>query len=289
MKKVYYVALGLVLLALGLLVGKTSSDQATTPLLNQSDQEAAVSATAVSLSLVPTLKPTPLLPAPTITDELLLYPVTRVVDGDTIKISIDGKEETVRLIGVDTPETVDPRKAVQCFGIEASKKTKEWLTGRSVRIETDTTQGERDKYARLLAYVYRNDGLFVNKELVAQGFAHEYTYNIPYKYQADFKEVERLAREGGKGLWTACPVGEVAPNNPPAQSSPAPASVSASAPSDSSCTIKGNINSSGEKIYHLPGCGSYTKTTIEPARGEQMFCTEADAQQAGWRKALNCS
>ena len=136
------------------------------------------------------------------TDPIVLFAVSKVVDGDTIKISMDGIEETIRLIGIDTPETVDPRKPVQCFGIEASNKAKELLSGKKVRIEKDSTQGERDKYGRLLAYVFRDDGLFFNEYMVKQGYAHEYTYDTPYKYQAQFKSDEKYARENQLGLWS---------------------------------------------------------------------------------------
>lgn len=131
-----------------------------------------------------------------------LYAVVSVVDGDTIKLSMDGTTQTIRLIGMDTPETVDPRKPVQCFGKEASNKAKELLTGRSVRIEMDASQGTLDKYGRTLGYIFRDDGLFYNKYMIEQGFAHEYTYNIPYKYQSDFKAAEKSARENQRGLWS---------------------------------------------------------------------------------------
>lgn len=131
-----------------------------------------------------------------------LYKITKIVDGDTVKIEMNGKVETVRLIGVDTPEVVDPRKPVQCFGREASAKTKEWLLNRVVKVESDSTQDTRDKYGRLLLYIYRDDGLFINRELIAQGYAHEYTYDIPYKYQKEFKEAEMSARENQQGLWS---------------------------------------------------------------------------------------
>lgn len=130
------------------------------------------------------------------------YPVSSVVDGDTLKINMDSKVETLRLIGLDTPETVDPRKPVQCFGREASNKAKELLSGKKVRVEIDPSQGERDKYNRLLAYIYREDGLFYNKYMIEQGYAHEYTYNTPYKYQTEFKEAERKARLSQVGLWS---------------------------------------------------------------------------------------
>ncbi len=130
-----------------------------------------------------------------------LYAVTKVVDGDTIHIDINGKSETVRLIGINTPETVDPRRPVQCFGKEASNKAKELLEGKQVRIETEASQGERDKYGRLLGYVFREDGLFFNSYMVEEGYAYEYTYNLPYKYQTQFKAAQKTAQENGKGLW----------------------------------------------------------------------------------------
>jgi len=131
------------------------------------------------------------------------YSVVSVVDGDTIKININGITETLRLIGMDTPETVDPRKPVQCFGKEASNKAKELLSGKKVRIEKDPTQGDRDKYDRLLAYVWREDGLFYNEYMIKQGYAHEYTYDSPYKYQTQFKAGQTYARENQLGLWSS--------------------------------------------------------------------------------------
>lgn len=129
------------------------------------------------------------------------HAVLSVVDGDTIVVDMNGTKETVRMIGVDTPETVHPSKPVQCFGAEASARTKGWLTGRSVTLVEDVSQGKRDKYGRILAYVFRDDNLFVNRELISEGFAFEYTYNLPYKYQTEFKAAETSAREGKKGLW----------------------------------------------------------------------------------------
>lgn len=136
-----------------------------------------------------------------------LYPVTKVVDGDTIYVLIDGKKQTIRFIGVDTPEVVDPRKPVQCFGKEASAFTKSLLTGKSVRLEADETQDNKDKYNRLLRYIYLEDGTLVNKELIVQGYAHEYTYEVPYTYQAEFKQAQKTAQLEKKGLWgdNVCP------------------------------------------------------------------------------------
>lgn len=127
--------------------------------------------------------------------------VSRVVDGDTLKIKVGGTEETVRLIGINTPETVDPRKTVECFGKEASAKMNELVSGKEVLVVQDQTQGERDKYQRLLAYIYLSDGTLMNQKMVEDGYAFEYTYNIPYEFQTEFKDAEKNAREKGLGLW----------------------------------------------------------------------------------------
>lgn len=132
--------------------------------------------------------------------------VIKVVDGDTIHVLLDSKDETIRLIGVDTPETVDPRKTVQCFGKQASNFTKEQLAGRQVFLQDDVTQTDRDKYNRLLRYVILPDGTNFNKLLIQQGFAHEYTYKIPYQYQVEFKAAQKEAQDASRGLWATCPL-----------------------------------------------------------------------------------
>jgi len=140
-------------------------------------------------------------PKPEQSENYQYFKVVKVVDGDTIDIDYNGKVERLRLIGIDTPETKDPRKPVQCFGIEASNKATQLLLNKSVRIETDSSQGERDKYNRLLAYVFLQDNTFYNRYMIQNGYAHEYTYNLPYKYQSDFKSSEKYARENNLGLW----------------------------------------------------------------------------------------
>jgi len=130
-----------------------------------------------------------------------IYMVSRVVDGDTIEVTKKGVKEKVRLIGVNTPETVDPRKKVECFGKEASAYAKEILIGKQVKLVTDDTQTRYDKYGRLLAYVYREDGLFVNADLIAKGYAYEYTYRLPYLHQKEFKKLQDDARINKRGLW----------------------------------------------------------------------------------------
>ncbi|MFA5997543.1 MAG: thermonuclease family protein [Candidatus Paceibacterota bacterium] len=127
--------------------------------------------------------------------------VTRVVDGDTIIALINGVSERVRLIGVDTPETVDPRKLVQCFSKEASAFTATLLQDKTVRLEFDPSQSNRDKYGRLLRYVFLTDGTLMDKLLITEGYGYEYTYDTPYKYQSEFKQAQASAKELKKGLW----------------------------------------------------------------------------------------
>jgi micrococcal nuclease len=208
------------------------------------------------------------------------YDVIKVVDGDTIDVSINGKIERLRLIGINTPETVDPRKAVECFGVEASDKAKTVLTGKKVLLEGDATQGERDKYDRLLRYVFLEDGTNFNLLMIKEGYAYEYTYDTPYKYQTQFKQAQKEAEIAKAGLWGAkCDDPITAVITP----------VTTQNTSSTSCTIKGNINTSKEKIYHVIGCGSYNTTQIDESKGERWFCTEQDALDAGWRKAQNCN
>ena len=130
--------------------------------------------------------------------------VSRVVDGDTIHVSIGGHDETVRLIGINTPETVDPRSPVECFGEEAHRHTEELLPdGTEVRLVRDVEA--RDRYHRLLAYVYRvKDGLFVNLELAEDGFADLLTFPPNVAHVDDFTRAVKAARDAGRGLWATC-------------------------------------------------------------------------------------
>jgi micrococcal nuclease len=152
----------------------------------------------------PTRKPTNT-PAPyveTTMDKNKMFKVSEIVDGDTIKVNVRGKIESVRLLAIDTPETKDHRKPVQCFGIEATKTLQSLINGKFVKLLDDRTQGNRDKYQRLLRYVY--DGkLFINSEMVKQGYAFSYK-EYPTKYLNEFNKLERHAREHNLGLWNKC-------------------------------------------------------------------------------------
>lgn len=127
--------------------------------------------------------------------------VTRVIDGDTIEVDIDGAVYKVRYIGIDTPETVHPSEPVECFGKEASEKNRQLVEGKLVGLEKDVS--ETDVYGRLLRYVWVGD-IFVNDYLVRQGYAYASTYPPDVKYAEQFAEAQREARENNRGLWAMC-------------------------------------------------------------------------------------
>jgi micrococcal nuclease len=132
--------------------------------------------------------------------------VARVVDGDTIELT---SGDRVRYIGIDTPETVDPRRQVACFGKEASNKNKELVEGREITLIADVE--DRDKYDRFLRYVYQGD-VFVNLELVRQGYAYAYPYPPSVTHEEDFRLAQAQARSQNAGLWGSCPESDTAPH-----------------------------------------------------------------------------
>lgn len=192
--------------------------------------------------------------------EKTLYKVTKVIDGDTIEVNINGRKEILRLIGIDTPETVDPRKPVQCFGKEASDKARAILSAKNVTLEADPTQGERDKYNRLLRYIFLEDGTSFNKYMISEGYANEYTYQSnPYKYQTEYKQAERGARGKKRGLWAddACPApSTTTPTNPTIQPQPSiqPPSNTGGYTCNCSKTCT-QISSCDEAYFQLNQCG----------------------------------
>jgi micrococcal nuclease len=182
--------------------------------------------------------------------------VKRVVDGDTFETASGDK---VRMIGVDTPETVKPNHPVEPYGKEASAYTKQLLTGKQVLLRFDVEP--RDKYGRLLAYVYLPDGTFVNEILVREGYARILTIPPNVRHADLFLQAEREAREQNRGLWgLEIQKGDDGQSPPPGK------------------PIKGNINAKGEKIYHLPGTKDYERT-----KAEVWFATEEEARAAGFR------
>lgn len=205
------------------------------------------------------------------------YEVVKVVDGDTIDVLVDGEVVRVRYIGINTPETVHPTRGVECFGQEASARNKALVEGKWVRLEKDIS--DTDKYGRLLRYVYVGEVL-VNEVLVSEGYANVSTYPPDVRYTELFRRAELEARTAGRGLWGR----ECVPYQ-----SPSSEEGEGQTMIDRACAIKGNIAAgSGERIYHTPECAYYNQTVISEDKGERWFCTEEEAQVAGWRKALNC-
>jgi len=184
--------------------------------------------------------------------------VSRVVDGDTIEVILDGVEEKVRMIGVDTPEVYG---GAEPYGPEASAFTKGRLAGQTVDLEFDVE--ERDRYGRLLAYVWL-DGEMFNETLVREGYAQVMTIPPNVSHAQRFVALQKEAREAGRGMWADAPSSET--------TEPSPAA--------GECPVKGNIASDGEKIYHVPGNQSYERT-----KPEGCFNTPAEAEAAGYRPA----
>lgn len=232
--------------------------------------------------------------------------VTKVTDGDTIKVEFDGKEESVRLLLIDTPETVHPDKPVQPFGKEASTFAKDFFPiGTEVEIDIDVS--ERDKYGRLLAYVWK-DGVLYQDAILNEGLARvAYIYSPNTGYVDNLRENQKQAQKRAVGIWSienyasesgfneTTTVNKDSSNNAPNSSSNASAGESkadktntaqtgtvevSDANGDGICNdIKGNQGSSGW-IYHIPGGGSYNNT-----KPEELFCTTTEAEDAGYRQA----
>jgi len=206
------------------------------------------------------------------------------VDGDIVEIELKGQKEKVRLIGVDTPEkyeseklhrdaarTGQDEKTIRALGTRASDFTKSMVhPGDQVQLEYG--QESRDKYHRLLAFIWLSDGRMLNETLVCAGYANAYTrYPFKQEYMDRFRTCEHQSREQGKGLWGEGLTG--AAPTVPATRRPAKASAG---------TIHGNQRS---HVHHLPACPNYAD--ISPAN-VVTFASEQEAVDAGYRKAKNC-
>jgi micrococcal nuclease len=145
-------------------------------------------------------RPATITPSPYVRPGLTPAAVTRVVDGDTIRVQIDGEEYRVRYIGIDTPETVDPRRPVGCFGKEASERNRQLVEGKTVGLEKDVS--ETDSFDRLLRYVWIEDRM-VNATLVEEGYALASTYPPDVRHSDQFAGLQAQAREASQGLWGA--------------------------------------------------------------------------------------
>jgi micrococcal nuclease len=175
--------------------------------------------------------------------------VLRVVDGDTIRVQRGADRVTVRLIGVDAPETHHPEKGAEPFGEEATDFARRRLDGRWVRLEYE--EGARlDKYGRTLAYVRLDDGTLFNREIIRAGWAETFR-RFPFRYKSDFQSAERRARAEGRGMWAT--------------------SGRAAGP------VIGNRRS---RVYHLPGQRDYGRIA---ERNRVYFSTVEEAEAAGYR------
>lgn len=136
--------------------------------------------------------------------------VTEVVDGDTIRVNLDGKSTSVRIIGIDTPETKDPSKpGVQCGGDEATQRAVQLLEGQEVTLVPDASQDQEDRYGRKLAYVTLPDGSDYGQTVLSEGFAQEYTYDKAYAKQAEYQAAEATAQANNAGIWSgSCAIGQ---------------------------------------------------------------------------------
>lgn len=205
--------------------------------------------------------------------------VTQVIDGDTIKIIYEGEEVTVRYLLMDTPETNHPRLGEQPLGKEATEENKRLIESGDVSIEFDV--GDRfDDYDRLLAYIYV-DGESVQEQLLESGLARvAYVFPPNTRYLDDFEKAEQIAKDEEAGIWQYENYSTDRGFNSEAfgQESSGNARPSTEEPIDGDCEIKGNINRNGNKIYHMPSDSSYEQTNPE-----EWFCTEQEAQDAGFR------
>lgn len=130
-----------------------------------------------------------------------VVPLVRVIDGDTVVVNLDGADRSVRFIGINAPETT--RGHHDCDGQAATNAVRDLTADGHVEIVADLSQGDTDKYDRLLRYV-QDGGVDVGRELVRRGLAHEYTYDQPYERQADYRQMQALAKSQGAGGWSDC-------------------------------------------------------------------------------------
>jgi micrococcal nuclease len=224
----------------------------------------------ISPTTTDTLTPTlPAIPGAGCVDpdaERVKAQVVRVIDGDTIVVNINGTDYHLRYIGMDAPETGS------IGGSQATAYNSQLVSGKTVILVKDVS--EVDRYDRLLRCVFVGN-IFVNYEMVRAGYAHSGSWLPDTACDTVFSNAYTNAFTNQMGLW--------APQSPVKGSvSLCPKGCTTPPPG---CLIKGNISSSGEKIYHMPGQTYYTQTVINPSKGERWFCTEQEAINNGWRKS----
>jgi micrococcal nuclease len=212
--------------------------------------------------------------------ERIQVKVIHVVDGDTIDIEYNGKQYSVRYIGIDTPE-IYPK---EYFAAEAAERNTELVEGQTVTLIKDISN--TDQYDRLLRYVLIDD-VFINQLLVNEGYALAATFPPDIACAEHFAEAQEYARLNNKGLWKNIPRDSKTAVPPVHTPTPRAAQTCfyGCKTHFPGCDIKGNINMNGEKIYHLPGSEWYDGTIIDTGKGERWFCTTEEAEDNGWRAA----
>ena len=204
-----------------------------------------------------------------------VHVVEEVVDGDTLIIE-DGIR--IRLLGVDAPESGE------CFNLEAKSALSKLVLGQEIVLEKDQTA--TDSFDRLLRYVFLHEenpemnSVFVNKELVREGFAQSNYVKPNRRYLSGLQAAQREAEEEGVGIWGSCDVGSTTAS---------PDREQASEPYSDECVIKGNISKDYTKNYFLPGCPNYKRVKVDTRKGEKWFCTEKEAKDDGWQRSPVCN
>ena len=214
------------------------------------------------------------------------YDLQEVIDGDTLRVKYNGSSEKVRFLLVDTPETNHETLGEQPYGPEAKAFVNQLLADQDmVYLEFDVSN--RDKYGRLLAYIYMKDGINVQEQLLKNGLARvAYIYEPNTKHVDWFKDIQKTARKSAIGIWSVEDyVTDRGYDKDAYYAATTEGDDASSTDNDESntandmngCIIKGNVNSKGNKIYHMPGQRDYDNTVAE-----EMFCTTEEAEQAGF-------
>ena len=211
------------------------------------------------------------------------YKITKVIDGDTVTIKYqDGTTDRLRLLSINAPEKDE------CYGKESKKALEKIIKNKELRFDKDISGV--DIYGRLLRYITiispdpKEDNTLLNYYLVRNGYAFHYSNPPDNRYREMLISAQREAKKDNLGMWGECDYQE----SKDEQDNTNEREVD-SGPSDPDCIIKANISEKGYgKTYLIPGCDNYNRVIIDPKKGEAYFCTEAEAMEAGFRKATNC-
>ena len=210
-----------------------------------------------------------------------LHKVLKVIDGDTFEIAGDDGADnvSVRILNISAPDRGE------CYFKESGKALRKLIKGKKVRLEKDVSGV--DDFGRLARHVFlpsgteKGDNILVGKYMVVNGFAKAIPTPPDFRYKTHYASVENNAIENDLGVWGNCK------NNLPRDFDFA--KTSNAQPTNANCVIKGNVSKMGAgKLYFLPTCPSYSQTRIDLERGEAYFCTEAEAQAAGFTKSPSC-